>query len=247
MAGIRLEWAQFGDFDSFDLLRSSNPMDINALPSPIATGLPTMFYVDTSVVEGATYYYRVVAWRDGVSKVSGEIKTTATSAAYLFNLAVIGGVFKDSEGSLIVQGAQNIIDGALNEQVTSPSNALWDWYNRVGYLEFEVKGSGNIARDWGSDVRFQLWIAAERCYLQFYTSSPFGSNQISFPVPGMSTGFKAVRIVRMPSGFFAAFVDEIEQEIDGNAAFSFNVYPPANNVPVGNSSLYMRYLRFVEG
>ena len=79
MAGIRLEWAQFGDFDSFDVIRSDAPMDINALPSPIATNLPTMYYVDTTVVEGATYYYRVVARRDAASKVSGEIKLTASS------------------------------------------------------------------------------------------------------------------------------------------------------------------------
>lgn len=79
MAGIRLEWAQFGDFDSFDVLRSNSPMDINSLPSPIATNLPTMYYVDTTVVEGATYYYRVVAWRDVVSKLSGEIQVKALS------------------------------------------------------------------------------------------------------------------------------------------------------------------------
>lgn len=77
MAGIRLEFAQFGDFDSFDVLRSEAPMDINALPSPIATNLPTMYHVDTTVVEGATYYYRVVAWRDGESKVSSEIEVIA--------------------------------------------------------------------------------------------------------------------------------------------------------------------------
>ena len=73
MAGIRLEWAQFGDFDSFDVLRADEPMDVGVLPSPIATGLSTMYYVDTTVVEGETYYYRVVAWRDDVSVVSSEI------------------------------------------------------------------------------------------------------------------------------------------------------------------------------
>ncbi len=77
MAGIRLEWAQFGDFDSFDVLRSNSPMNVNSLPSPIATNLPTMYYVDTTVVDGASYYYRVVAWRDAVSKVSGEIEVIA--------------------------------------------------------------------------------------------------------------------------------------------------------------------------
>lgn len=80
MAGIRLEWAQFGDFDSFDVLRSNSPMNVNSLPSPITTNLPTMYYVDTTVVEGATYYYRVVAWRDGVSKVSSEIKSVVQAS-----------------------------------------------------------------------------------------------------------------------------------------------------------------------
>ena len=79
MSGIRLEWAHFGDFDSFDVIRSDAPMDINALQSPIATNLLTMYYVDTTVVEGATYYYRVVAWRDGASKLSDEIKLKALS------------------------------------------------------------------------------------------------------------------------------------------------------------------------
>ncbi|WP_312069454.1 hypothetical protein, partial [Acinetobacter sp.] len=72
MAGIRLEWAQFGDFDSFDVIRSNTSMigvaDAN-LPSPIATNLKTMYYVDTTVAEDSTYYYKVRAWRDGVSMV----------------------------------------------------------------------------------------------------------------------------------------------------------------------------------
>lgn len=89
MAGIRLEWAQFGDFDSFDVLRSNSPMDIGALPSPIATGLPTMFYVDTSVTKGATYYYRVVAWRDGVNTVSGEIKAIADRDEHWNNVVAL--------------------------------------------------------------------------------------------------------------------------------------------------------------
>lgn len=78
MAGIRLEWAQFGSFDSFDVVRSLSPMsDISNLPTPIVTGLQKMFYADTTVVEGAAYYYRVVAWRDGVSEISSEIKVEA--------------------------------------------------------------------------------------------------------------------------------------------------------------------------
>lgn len=75
MAGIRLEWAQFGDFDSFDVIRSGTSManvaDVD-LPSAIATNLKTMYYVDTAVVLGGVYFYKVRARRDGVAKISSE-------------------------------------------------------------------------------------------------------------------------------------------------------------------------------
>lgn len=85
MSGVRLEWAQFGDFDSFDVIRSNTSMigvvDAN-LPSPIATNLKTMYYVDTTIVEGATYYYMVRVWRGSESFVSSEILVETTVDAY---------------------------------------------------------------------------------------------------------------------------------------------------------------------
>jgi hypothetical protein len=38
-----------------------------------------MYYVDTTVVVGARYYYKIRVWRDGVSAVSNEIQTIALS------------------------------------------------------------------------------------------------------------------------------------------------------------------------
>lgn len=80
MAGIRLEFAQFGDFDSFSIVKSQSQMNENDLPTPIVTNLKTMFYVDTNVVEGETYFYRIISYRDGESVVSNEIESTASSA-----------------------------------------------------------------------------------------------------------------------------------------------------------------------
>ena len=80
MAGIRLEWAQFGDFDSFDIIRSATSMVGVAevdLPTPIATGLKTMYYVDINVVRGDTYYYVVRVWCNGASVVSNELEAIA--------------------------------------------------------------------------------------------------------------------------------------------------------------------------
>lgn len=76
MPGIRLEFAQFGHFDSFDIIRSTTSMvgiaDVD-LPTPIATGVKTMYYVDTNVIENNTYYYKVRVWRGVDSLVSSEV------------------------------------------------------------------------------------------------------------------------------------------------------------------------------
>ena len=78
MGGIVLEWAQFGDFDSFDVMRADAPMDVNNLPPPIVTGLTTMYFVDTSIEDDILYRYRVRAWRGASSTVSDEINVSST-------------------------------------------------------------------------------------------------------------------------------------------------------------------------
>lgn len=80
MAGIQLEFAQFGHFDSFDIIRSSTSMvglQDHELPSPIATGLTTMYYADTEIVRGKTYHYKARVWRGSESFVSDEIAAFA--------------------------------------------------------------------------------------------------------------------------------------------------------------------------
>lgn len=73
MAGLRIEFAQFGDFDSFSIYRSDTPMDINNLPPPIASALSTMYYVDATVVKGKYYFYRVGVTRAGYNQLSDEV------------------------------------------------------------------------------------------------------------------------------------------------------------------------------
>lgn len=86
MPSIRLEFAQFGDFDSFDIHRSTTSMtDINNLPVPITTNLKSMFYVDDNVTQGVTYYYRVTVWRDGNKAVSDEVIVIAQQGDQYWN------------------------------------------------------------------------------------------------------------------------------------------------------------------
>ena len=79
-SGIRLEFAQFGHFDSFDIIRSMVSMASVAdedLPTPIATGLKTMYFVDKNVLLGATYFYKVRVHRGSESFLSEEIGVLA--------------------------------------------------------------------------------------------------------------------------------------------------------------------------
>lgn len=85
-AGIRLKWAQHGDFDYFEVLRSNTTMNSSALPDPIATGLTKMTYFDGSVVLDGTYFYRVVAVKGESRVVSEEIKAIATYDQYRSNV-----------------------------------------------------------------------------------------------------------------------------------------------------------------
>lgn len=115
MAGIRLEWAQFGDFDSFDVLRADEPMDVGVLPSPIATGLSTMYYVDSNVIEGLTYYYKIRVNRDGIYFVSDELKAVAhnlktvvellfssSEKGFAYDFGNLNTMFKDVAGTIPV-------------------------------------------------------------------------------------------------------------------------------------------------
>ena len=77
MAGIRLNWSHYGSFDSFEVMRSNNAMSDDSLPSPIVEGLQKMTYLDTDVVAGATYYYRVAVLNQGVRAVSQDIIAVA--------------------------------------------------------------------------------------------------------------------------------------------------------------------------
>ncbi|AWW07723.1 MAG: F5/8 type C domain protein [Podoviridae sp. ctbh1] len=121
MPGIRLEFAQFGDFDSFDVHRSTSSMtDINNLPTPITTNLKSMFYVDDNIIYGTTYYYRVVAWR-GDNKAVGDEVSIAAKNLFLIDLKV-------ENGDLVENGSLSIHWTETNISKSDTDGILFDSY-----------------------------------------------------------------------------------------------------------------------
>ena len=185
MAGIRLEFAQFGDFDSFDILRSSSPMDIAALPSPIVAGLATMYYVDTAVVEGATYYYRARVWRDGDANVSDEINvlvSAATGDAYWSNVtsllhfdeAAAPSDIKDEKGLI-----WSLVSGAALSSLDSKFGSAKSMYTEVSALGYAISEQTN-AFDFNSDDKFTLEF--------FYKKMDDGGNAVPIAIVSDSSG-----------------------------------------------------------
>lgn len=169
MAGVVLEFSHHGDFDSFGIIRSSTPTTLTDLPAPLVTGLSTMFYVDTTVVEGEVYYYRPVVWRDGEMAVGDEISIVVTAgdvhwdkvAALLHfdgDLTDKTGKIWTARGSASVSDAQSVFGGkslktpSANSSITAPHHADFDFsdgdftielwvylINRTGYGVFVSK------------------------------------------------------------------------------------------------------------
>ena len=102
-SGVVIEFSQFGNFDSFDILRSTSPINPALPPSPLVTGLKTMSYIDRTTVLNTTYYYRVAVWRGTTRLISAvDIKVVASDnydphwANVICLLGVSNGVIVDS-------------------------------------------------------------------------------------------------------------------------------------------------------
>lgn len=72
MAGVRLEFAQFGHFDHFNIYRNTVSTAIDNLGQPIGAS-STMYYEDLTVEPDQNYYYRIGVFRDSIEEFSEEI------------------------------------------------------------------------------------------------------------------------------------------------------------------------------
>jgi hypothetical protein len=197
MAGIRLEWAQFGDFDSFDVIRSATSMagiaDID-LPSPMAIGLTTMYYVDTAVVVGTTYYYKVRVNRDGESVVSAEIEVVAMLGDKYWSNVVQLLHFDGADGSTSFpdSSSANLSPVAYgNAQITG------EGIIGVGSLlldgaSYAMTSASSLLDLRGIDFTIQVWINATAVSNTPYLMHFYGSNPDRWVVYLDSSGHVSV-------------------------------------------------------
>lgn len=190
--GIRLEWAQYGDFDYFEVVRSNEAMDSLALPDPIVTGLTTMTYFDGGVVQNIAYFYRVVAVKGESRVVSEEIRAVASSDQYRSNVATLlflnNGLLEQVSSTNFIWGDQSkpvpfvdskfekslSFDGAVGKFVYDPrtQNAATNLSGSAFTIEFFAKIETNST---GTHVVLSFGSATGSTQLSWWVSLNIGS------------------------------------------------------------------------
>lgn len=111
MAGVRLEFAQFGHFDYFKIYRNSVSTAIENLGEPIGSS-STMYYEDLTVESNQDYYYRAGVVRNSIEEFSGEFHVkTVVEFDPPYNLIV---EFKNDETNRLELNWK--LDGFVDEQ-----------------------------------------------------------------------------------------------------------------------------------
>ncbi|MDH1706238.1 LamG-like jellyroll fold domain-containing protein [Acinetobacter johnsonii] len=111
MAGVRLEFAQFGHFDYFNIYRNNFATAVGNLGEPIGTS-STMYYADLTTEPNNDYYYRIGVIRDLIEEFSEEIHVrTEVVFDPPYNLTV---EFKNDEANRLELNWS--LDGFVDEQ-----------------------------------------------------------------------------------------------------------------------------------
>lgn len=73
MAGVRLQWAQFGKVEGFNVYRSEVPFNPTSLPPAIATNVVGGEYWDATIEKNKLYYYTVSSQNGLEIELSDEV------------------------------------------------------------------------------------------------------------------------------------------------------------------------------
>lgn len=112
MAGVRLEFAQFGHFDYFNIYRNSVSTAIENLEQPIGTS-STMYYEDFNTEPNLDYFYRVGVVNGQTEIISSEKRVVAKNLSnYFMDID-----FNGADSSAIYENVSNTILTSSNVSI----------------------------------------------------------------------------------------------------------------------------------
>lgn len=155
MAGVRLEFAQFGHFDYFNIYRNSVSTAIENLEQPIGTS-STMYYEDFTTEPNNDYYYRIGVIRDSIEEFSEEIYIrAAVGDEYFSNVVMISNMSSAVSGSLINDIKGHVFTALPGSTATIINDA--DAYDGKA-LSVNAGIQSAASNDWKFDGKFTIEI-----------------------------------------------------------------------------------------
>ena len=223
MAGVRLEFAQFGHFDYFKIYRNSVSTAIENLGEPIGSS-STMYYEDLTVESNQDYYYRAGVIRDSAEKFSEEFHVKTIIANGLSQ--TLKDLFAANEKGM----AYNFQDiSTLWQDIagTIPVTAVDQFVARID----DLSGNGNHLIQTEASRRPQLKQDSEGFYLWFDgTKSMYSAIAVDFyELLNYTTLCRLTK-----EGGSTGCILESSTNMNNNTA-SFAMFQEANNISFTNS------------
>lgn len=259
MAGVKLEWAQFAKYDSFDVHRYESPTPIAYLGIPIATGITSMYYIDTEVEESKLYYYRIVAkfgseiaYSDEVECITGLLDQYWDNVVLLTHLngngidlsknpkTNTGGRFSTAIGDKKF-GSNALLVTDNSEATNYPSHPDWGFAANQDFTveywsrqRFASTGSWFCKiGTWSSNQGFGFF-ANPNGYVTLINDFVFG-----FPTAQIIATFKSFAWVRH-NGYIYLYIDGVRV---ATSATPYTNAIPAKQLRVGANNLTNDYWR----
>lgn len=188
--------------DGFKIYRADSPMNPENLPLPLATvGIGVREYVDETVIDNATYYYRIGSYIGGTERISVEIEHIAKKSGdpYWDNVVALlyfDGDLTDEKGNLWVAGGGAYVDEnglqmpANNTALVKSAQVAGDdtnWYSSSYTVEYKMTPTS-----YGQDISGRPILVRDGADLPGITSWQFGPVNDGFLVFSYWSGTAAV-------------------------------------------------------
>lgn len=156
-AQITLNWVDNSAAEEgVRVYRSTSPMTVGSLPSPLATLAPnTVTYVDTAITTGTTYYYRVSSYIGSTEVVSSEVSCVASfvySAKVLADSPLLYWRFDETSGTVAADSSGNSRPGTIAGAVIGQPSLLTS-YPAGKSMQFDGVTGKQVSR------AYESWMA----------------------------------------------------------------------------------------
>jgi len=150
MAGVRLEFAQFGHFDYFNIYRNSVSTVKENLGQPIGSS-STMYYEDFTVEPKQDYYYHIGVFRNLVEEFSEEI-VISTGDKHFDNVVMISNMSAAVSGSLINDIKEHVFTVRTGTASIINDSSAYD--GKALFIDGGVQSASSD--DWNFDGKFTI-------------------------------------------------------------------------------------------